>query len=65
MKLALFLKYKTQLLGMLLGAIAGYLYYIFVGCASGTCMIASNPFVAIPYFSFIGYLMGGLFKKSK
>ncbi|MFN8321684.1 MAG: DUF6132 family protein [Chitinophagales bacterium] len=43
--------------GVILGAIAGYLYYHFVGCASGTCMITSKPINSTLY----GALMGGLF----
>ena len=50
-------------MGIFLGALSGYLYYVFVGCSSGNCMIASNPFVAVPYFAFLGYLFVGIFKK--
>lgn len=42
--------------GIAIGAIAGYLYYHFVGCASGSCNITSNPLNATLY----GSLMGGL-----
>jgi len=37
---------------VLIGGILGFLYYYFVGCASGTCAITSNPFLSI--------LMGGV-----
>ncbi len=37
-------------------AIAGYAYYHFVGCASGTCAITSKPINSTLY----GGLMGGL-----
>jgi hypothetical protein len=30
-------------IGIVVGAIAGYLYYFYVGCASGTCAITSKP----------------------
>jgi phage shock protein E len=50
-------KHKLTLLGVFIGAIAGYLYYNFVGCASGTCAITSKPFNSTLY----GALMGGLF----
>lgn len=50
-------KYKLTLAGVVIGAIAGYLYYHFVGCASGTCMITSKPLNSTLY----GALMGGLF----
>ncbi len=43
-------------LGVLIGLIAGYAYYYFVGCASGTCAITSKPLNSTLY----GGLMGGL-----
>ena len=42
--------------GVLVGLIAGYTYYYFVGCASGTCAITSKPLNSTLY----GGLMGGL-----
>lgn len=42
--------------GVLLGLIAGYAYYYFVGCASGTCAITSKPLNSTLY----GGIMGGL-----
>lgn len=50
------LKYKLTLIGILVGAIGGYAYYYFVGCASGTCAITSNPLNSTLY----GSMMGGL-----
>jgi len=50
------LKYKLTILGVIVGAIAGYAYYHFVGCASGTCLITSRPLNRTAY----GALMGGL-----
>ena len=43
-------------LGIIVGLIAGYLYYYFIGCASGTCAITSRPLNSTLY----GGLMGGL-----
>lgn len=43
-------------LGVLLGGVAGFLYYHFVGCKSGTCPITGNP-----YLSIIGGSIFGLF----
>lgn len=43
-------------LGIAIGAIAGYGYYFYVGCASGTCAITSKPLNSTLY----GALMGGL-----
>jgi len=53
----LLLKHKLTLLGILAGAIAGWLYYYYVGCAAGTCAITSKPLNSTLY----GALMGGLF----
>ena len=50
---------KTLLLtgiGIAIGALAGYGYYFYVGCASGTCAITSKPLNSTLY----GALMGGL-----
>ncbi len=43
-------------LGIAIGSIAGYAYYFYVGCASGTCAITSKPLNSTLY----GALMGGL-----
>lgn len=43
-------------LGIAIGALAGYAYYFYVGCASGTCAITSKPLNSTLY----GALMGGL-----
>jgi hypothetical protein len=39
------------------GALAGYLYYYFVGCASGTCAITSNPYASMFFGAFFGYYL--------
>lgn len=56
-------KYKTELIGIGLGSIAGFFYYYFVGCSSGKCAISSNPFVSVPYGGLMGYFISGFFKK--
>ena len=62
----MFKKYKFTILGILLGAIFGYLYYHFVGCASGTCSITSNPLNSTLYGAMMGGLLFNIFeKKSK
>jgi hypothetical protein len=43
-------------IGIAIGALAGYTYYFYVGCASGTCSITSKPLNSTLY----GALMGGL-----
>ncbi len=42
--------------GVLIGSIAGFLYWKFIGCGSGTCYIQSNPV----RMTLCGALMGGL-----
>ena len=43
-------------IGIIVGAIAGYFYYFYIGCSSGTCAITSKPLNSTLY----GGLMGGL-----
>ena len=43
------------------GALAGLAYYSFIGCASGTCPITSNPFSSMLYMGLIGWLISGVF----
>lgn len=51
------LKHKLTILGIIVGALGGYVYYYFVGCSSGSCSITSRPLNSTVY----GALMGGLF----
>lgn len=39
------------------GGLAGFLYYYFVGCSSGSCPITSNPFISIIFGSVMGFLL--------
>ncbi|MEI6576579.1 MAG: hypothetical protein WCO63_10410 [Bacteroidota bacterium] len=43
--------------GLILGGIAGFLYYHYVGCASGTCAITSNPISSVIFGSAIGFFL--------
>jgi hypothetical protein len=61
----LFQKYKRDLIGITLGAVAGFLYWKFIGCSSGTCMITSKPFNSSLYGAVMGFLVAGIFKKDK
>ena len=56
-------KNKLSIFGALIGALAGFLYYIFIGCASGTCMITSKPINSTLYGALMGYLLLNIFKK--
>ena len=52
------LRYLPLVALALLGAVGGYLFYRFVGCASGTCAITSNPYILTIYGGVIGALLG-------
>ncbi len=52
-------------MGALLGAVAGYLYWQQVGCASGTCRITSKPLNSTLYGALMGTLLLGIFKKEE
>ncbi len=51
-------------IGIVVGAVAGYLYYFYVGCASGTCAITSKPFNSTLYGAVMGGLLFNMFVKS-
>jgi hypothetical protein len=49
------------ILGIVLGAAAGFAYFKFVGCASGTCPITSNPYISTAYGAIMGAVASGMF----
>lgn len=55
--------YKLTIIGAVVGAIGGYLYYHYVGCASGTCPISSKPLISTLYGMLMGSLFFNIFKK--
>ena len=59
------LKHKFTIIGIITGAIGGYLYYYFVGCASGTCSITSKPLNSTLYGAMMGGLLLNIFQKEK
>ncbi len=50
-------------IGMAIGALAGYAYYFYVGCASGTCAITSKPLNSTLYGAVMGGLLFNMFVK--
>jgi hypothetical protein len=58
-------KYKLDLIGISIGGIAGFMYWKWIGCASGTCMITSKPLNSSLYGALMGFLVIGMFKKEK
>jgi Family of unknown function (DUF6132) len=61
-KKSLFFCFTKRLLmimgaGIALGAAAGYLYWKFIGCASGACPITSNKLSSMLYGAAMGFLL--------
>lgn len=52
-------------IGIVVGAIAGYAYYFYIGCASGTCAITSKPLNSTIYGAAMGGLLFNMFIKSQ
>lgn len=49
-------RWMIWVVGIVIGATAGYLYWYYVGCVSGSCAITSSPINSTIY----GAVMGGL-----
>ena len=54
---------KLLFIGVLLGAVAGFLYWKLVGCYNGTCMITSKWHNSTAYGAVMGGLFFSIFKK--
>lgn len=59
------LKNKWEIIGVFIGAIAGFIYHKEVGCSSGSCAITSNPYNSTIYFAIMGGLAAGIIKPGK
>jgi hypothetical protein len=59
------LKYRIKILFVALGAIAGLLYWQFIGCSSGTCPITSHWFTSSLYGMLFGWLISDIVKPNK
>jgi hypothetical protein len=57
----------VTIIGVGVGSILGYLYWRFVGCSTGTCVITSNPINSTIYGALLGGTLFSMFetKKSK
>ena len=52
-----------SIIGIIAGAIGGYAYFHYIGCASGSCAITSNPWLSVLWGAAIGYLLFDMFNK--
>ena len=55
-------KYRLTIIFCIIGAIGGFLYWRFVGCASGTCPITSHWYTMGSYGILMGGLVGEMFR---
>ena len=46
-----------SIVGTLVGAAAGYAYYYYIGCITGTCPIQTNPWLSTLFGGLIGFLI--------
>ena len=53
------------IIGGIIGAVGGYLYYIYIGCDSGSCPITSSPTMSVIWGAAMGGLILSVFKKEK
>jgi hypothetical protein len=51
--------------GIVIGAVAGYIYWQQIGCTTGTCTITSKWHNSTAYGALMGGLLFGLFKSEK
>lgn len=58
-------KNALTIVGIAIGAVAGYFYWKFIGCTTGSCAITSNPFNSTLYGAVMGGLLVSTFKKDK
>lgn len=58
-------KHLLTIIGVFVGAIAGYFYWQQVGCNSGSCAITSNPYNSTIYGAAMGGLLFSIFKNNK
>ena len=58
------INWKKMAIYGFIGLVAGYAYYYFIGCNSGTCAITSNPYISSGYGLGTGLLLGWDTKKT-
>jgi len=62
---AFFKKNILIVIGIVAGALAGWLYWSVIGCDSGNCAITSKPLNSTIYGAIMGGLLLSLFQKEK
>ena len=60
-----FTQHWLTLLGVVIGALGGYLYWLYIGCSSGSCPITSSPFLSSMWGAIMGGLLFSIFKREE
>ncbi len=58
-------KHKVKMLFLVLGAVAGFLYWRFIGCSTGSCPITSKWYSSSAYGLLFGWLISNLFSEKR
>jgi hypothetical protein len=56
---------RRRILFTIIGSAAGYAYYHYIGCFSGTCPITGNPWISTVYGALAGFLLSAPGKKQE
>ncbi|HAC22181.1 MAG TPA: hypothetical protein DCF91_08845 [Porphyromonadaceae bacterium] len=56
---------KLIILGSILGAIAGYFYWLYIGCSTNSCPITASPINSSIWGGILGGFLFSSFKKYK
>ena len=59
------MKYLKWIIGIIVGAAAGFTYWYFIGCNSETCAITSSPINSSIYGGLFGILLVNSFSGRK
>jgi hypothetical protein len=57
-----FLKNRLVIVFIIAGAVAGFLYWKYIGCLSGTCKIKSIWYMSTIYGALLGYITGDILR---
>jgi hypothetical protein len=50
-------RFWRPFLGVFIGGLAGFLFYYFVGCTSGSCAITGNPCISTLWGGLMGFFV--------
>ena len=53
------------IVGVIIGAVGGYFYWLKIGCTPGACPITSSPVMSTVWGGVMGGLILSLFKKNR